>query len=76
MADEKLNLADIMETLKDCSFTQEELEAIRSLMERLREYGVGRKEYRLPSPATRRRIRIGKAEEPDPRTIKLTTTHR
>ncbi|MGD0077376.1 MAG: hypothetical protein ABSB91_01980 [Sedimentisphaerales bacterium] len=74
---EKLNLADIIkEALKDASYTQEELEEIRSLMEHLREYNVGRREYQLPSPFARRRIRIGRAEEPDPRTIKLSAARR
>ena len=77
MADEKLNLDDVMEDMKNThSFTQQELEEIQTLLDKLREFGVGRREYQLPSPFARRRIRTEKAEEPDPRTIKLSTSHR
>jgi hypothetical protein len=80
MTDEKQNLADIMpEIMKEINIkalSQEDWEQIRTLFEKLREYHVGRREYGLPSPFARRRIRIGRAEEPDPRTIKLSTIHR
>ncbi len=76
MSQEKINLADIVEKMEKFSFTQEDLKQIRSLIEKLREYDIGRKEYQLPSPSERRRIRTGITKEPDPRTIKLTTAHR
>jgi hypothetical protein len=79
MTNEKQNLDDIIKKalmIKGVSCTQQEIEEIRSLMEKLREYGIGRREYQLPSPFARRRIRTEKAGEPDPRTIKLSTSHR
>ena len=74
--DEKFNLAEIIESLKNNPSAQKELEEIKSLREKLRKLGIERREYQLAHPFGRRQIKIRKSEEPDFRTIKLTTSRR
>ncbi len=57
------------------SIDPKQLRQFRKSLRKLREAGLGRKEYELASPISRRRATLMDAERVDSRTIRLGSRH-